>query len=129
MQSIVSWCVHRRGAVAVFALALLILGGWRAGRVPLDVFPEFVPVQVEIQTEAPGLSPEQLSQLRLELEQLREFRRLAASIVKNSKGEVLLTALRRGFALARGRVRRRSPIAALQALVSSHERPAAFRGP
>src|ERR1700722_5022953 len=63
MQSIVSWCVHRRGAVAVFAVALFILGGWTAGRVPLDVLPEFVPVQVEIQTEAPGLSPEQVEQL------------------------------------------------------------------
>jgi superfamily II DNA or RNA helicase len=50
--------------------------------------------------DQPGLSPDQLAQLRVELEQLRAFRRLAASIVKNSKGEVLLTALRRGFAAA-----------------------------
>jgi superfamily II DNA or RNA helicase len=48
----------------------------------------------------PGLTPEQLAQLRAELKQLREFQRLAASIMKNSKGEVLLTALRRGFAAA-----------------------------
>ena len=31
---------------------------------------------------------------------LREFHSLAKSIIKNSKGEVLLTALRRGFAAA-----------------------------
>ena len=31
---------------------------------------------------------------------LREFHALAKSIIKNSKGEVLLTALRRGFAAA-----------------------------
>ena len=49
---------------------------------------------------SPGLTPEQLTQLRAELDQLREFRQLAASIIKNSKGEVLLTALRRGFAAA-----------------------------
>lgn len=51
---------------------------------------------------APGvkarLTPEQLAELNEEKEQLREFHRLATSIVRNSKGEVLLTALRRGFA-------------------------------
>jgi len=44
------------------------------------------------------LTPEQLAELNEEKEQLRKFHRLATSIVKNSKGEVLLTALRRGFA-------------------------------
>jgi len=63
MPSLVSWCVRRRGAVAVLALLTLILGAWATTRVPLDVFPEFVPVQVEIQTEAPGFSPEQVEQL------------------------------------------------------------------
>ena len=63
MRALVAWCVRRRGAVAVLALVLLLLGTWDAGRVPLDVFPEFVPVQVEIQTEAPGLAPEQVEQL------------------------------------------------------------------
>jgi superfamily II DNA or RNA helicase len=48
----------------------------------------------------PALTPDQLPQLRIELDQLRQFRQLAASIMKNSKGEVLLTALRRGFAAA-----------------------------
>lgn len=48
----------------------------------------------------PGLTPEQVAQLRAELEQLRRFGQLAASIMKNSKGEVLLTALRRGFKAA-----------------------------
>jgi superfamily II DNA or RNA helicase len=49
------------------------------------------------QPGAQGYTPEQLNELKTELQQLREFRQLAASIVKNSKGEVLLTALRRGF--------------------------------
>ena len=35
-----------------------------------------------------------------EMEELRAFLTLARSIVKNSKGEVLLTALRRGFTAA-----------------------------
>ena len=63
MRALVAWCVRRRGAVAVLALATLLLGAWDTAHVPLDVFPEFVPVQVEIQTEAPGFSPEQVEQL------------------------------------------------------------------
>jgi hypothetical protein len=46
------------------------------------------------------LSPDQLAELRQEMVQLREFHALARSILRNSKGEVLLTALRRGFAAA-----------------------------
>jgi len=46
------------------------------------------------------LTQEQLGELRAEMAQLREFRQLAESIVKNSKGEVLLMALRRGFEAA-----------------------------
>ncbi len=46
------------------------------------------------------LTDEQLAELRRERELLREFHDLAKSIVKNSKGEVLLTALRNGFAAA-----------------------------
>lgn len=52
-----------------------------------------------------ALTPEQLAELRREAAELREFHTLAKSILKNSKGEVLLTALRRGFdaaAKARG---------------------------
>jgi superfamily II DNA or RNA helicase len=46
------------------------------------------------------LTPEQLEEVRQEISQLREFHALAKSIIKNSKGEVLITALRRGFAQA-----------------------------
>lgn len=55
----------------------------------------------ETQGTAPGqLSPQQLQEMKQEMETLREFHTLARSIQKNSKGEVLLTALRRGFAAA-----------------------------
>lgn len=51
--------------VLVLAIAtLLVVLGIRAGRdVPLDVFPEFAPPMVEIQTEAPGLSTEEVESL------------------------------------------------------------------
>ncbi len=45
-------------------------------------------------------SPQELAELREELQRLREFLQLANSIDQNSKGEVLLQALRRGFATA-----------------------------
>ena len=43
-------------------------------------------------------SSQQLQEMKQEMEALREFHALARSIQKNSKGEVLLTALRKGFA-------------------------------
>jgi superfamily II DNA or RNA helicase len=49
---------------------------------------------------AQQFSPGQLRELKEEMATLREFHALAKSIIKNSKGEVLLTALRRGFAAA-----------------------------
>jgi ERCC4-related helicase len=52
------------------------------------------------QQETNRLTPEQLTELRQEMARLREFHALAKSIVRNSKGEVLLTALRRGFEIA-----------------------------
>jgi superfamily II DNA or RNA helicase len=52
------------------------------------------------QQETTRLTPDQLANLRQELAQLREFHALAKSIVRNSKGQVLLTALRRGFEIA-----------------------------
>jgi CzcA family heavy metal efflux pump len=54
-----------RFRVIVLALALVLLGwgGWVASQAQLDVFPEFVQPQVTIQTEAPGLSPDQVETL------------------------------------------------------------------
>lgn len=54
-------------------------------------------------------SPEDLAQIRLETENLREFANLARSIVQNSKGEVLLTALRRGFEAASDAQKKQRP--------------------
>jgi ERCC4-related helicase len=45
-------------------------------------------------------TPEELQQMGTEVNDLKEFQSLAQSIVKNSKGEVLLTALKRGFVAA-----------------------------
>ncbi len=54
-----------RGRVVVLALsALLVAYGYRTVRTaPLDVFPEFAPPKVEVQTEAPGLSTDEVESL------------------------------------------------------------------
>ncbi len=54
-----------RGRVVVLALcALMMIYGFIAVKnAPLDVFPEFAPIKVEIQTEAPGLSTEEVESL------------------------------------------------------------------
>jgi CzcA family heavy metal efflux pump len=54
-----------RGRIVILALSALLIGfGIRTIRdAPLDVFPEFAPPKVEIQTEAPGLSTEEVESL------------------------------------------------------------------
>lgn len=63
LQAIVAWSIRNRVVVVVLA-ALLLAGGFHAARQSkLDVFPEFAPPQVIIQTEAPGLSAAEVEQL------------------------------------------------------------------
>lgn len=63
MRALVSLCVRHFGAVTALSVLALVLGCWGAMRAPLDVFPEFVPSQVDIQTEAPGFAPQQVEEL------------------------------------------------------------------
>jgi CzcA family heavy metal efflux pump len=63
MRGIIALCVRRFGAVTALTALALVLGCWGALDAPLDVFPEFVPSQVDIQTEAPGFSPQQVEEL------------------------------------------------------------------
>jgi CzcA family heavy metal efflux pump len=63
MRAIVALCVRHFGAVTALTVLALVLGSWGALRSPLDVFPEFVPSQVDIQTEAPGFAPQQVEEL------------------------------------------------------------------
>src|ERR1700726_4818344 len=63
MRALVAICVRHFGAVTALTILALVLGCWGALRSPLDVFPEFVPSQVDVQTEAPGFAPQQVEQL------------------------------------------------------------------
>ena len=63
MHALIALCVRRFGAVTALSVLALVLGCWGARDAPLDVFPDFVPSQVDIQTEAPGFSPQQVEEL------------------------------------------------------------------
>ncbi|HEY1122515.1 MAG TPA: efflux RND transporter permease subunit, partial [Haloferula sp.] len=63
LRSLIHFSLRYRAAVVVIGLLVMAIGMWQAPRMPLDVFPDFVPPQVTIQTEAPGLAPEQVEQL------------------------------------------------------------------
>ena len=63
MRALVALCVRHYAALTALTLLALVLGSWSALQAPLDVFPEFVPSQVDIQTEAPGFAPQQVEEL------------------------------------------------------------------
>jgi CzcA family heavy metal efflux pump len=63
LQALVSFSLRYRGVVVILAGILLAYGFYVAKNAKLDVFPNFVQPQVVIQTEAPGLSPEQVELL------------------------------------------------------------------
>src|SRR5436853_3877209 len=63
LQALVNFSLKFRGVVVALACLLLGYGFYIAKNAKLDVFPNFVQPQVVIQTEAPGLSPEQVEVL------------------------------------------------------------------
>ena len=63
MNWLVASALRFRILVVAAALVMIVVGIRTANDVPLDVFPEFAPPRVEIQTEAPGLSTEEVDSL------------------------------------------------------------------
>ncbi|HEX3755323.1 MAG TPA: efflux RND transporter permease subunit [Rhizomicrobium sp.] len=63
MRWLVDLCVRYAGAIATLTLIGLLAGFWAARNAPLDVFPDFVPSTVDIQTEARGFTAQQVEQL------------------------------------------------------------------
>ena len=60
---LVAHALKLRVIVVLLAALLVILGLPALRNSPLDVFPEFAPPLVEVQTEAPGLAPEEVESL------------------------------------------------------------------
>ncbi len=63
MDALIRWSIRYRVAVAAMSVVWFVAGVFFALNAPLDVFPEFVPPQVTIQTEAPGFAPEHVEQI------------------------------------------------------------------
>src|SRR6185295_17758837 len=63
MNWIVRTALNLRVVVVALAAVLMIFGIRAVQETPLDVFPEFAPPLVEIQTEAPGLSTVEVESL------------------------------------------------------------------
>ncbi len=63
LTRIIRWSVEHPLVVLTGAAILLVLGASTVLHTRYDVFPEFVPPQASVQTEAPGLVPEQVEQL------------------------------------------------------------------
>lgn len=60
---LIAWSLHNRLIVLAFTLVLFVAGAYVLQRMSVDVFPEFAPPQVVIQTEAPGMAPQDVETL------------------------------------------------------------------
>ncbi|HUS35429.1 MAG TPA: efflux RND transporter permease subunit [Verrucomicrobiae bacterium] len=63
IRAIVQFSLRYRAVVLILACVTIVYGIHVTMRAKLDVFPDFVPPQVTIQTEAPGMSPEDVEEL------------------------------------------------------------------
>jgi cobalt-zinc-cadmium resistance protein CzcA len=61
-----NWIIHfslrNRLLICILALVLVVIGGRALTRLPIDAFPDTTPVQVQINTSVPALSPEEAEQ-------------------------------------------------------------------
>ncbi|MGZ8226066.1 MAG: efflux RND transporter permease subunit [Methylococcaceae bacterium] len=63
LAALVRFSIRFFGIVIALAVLILLYGGYRFTTAGLDIFPEFSPKRVIIQTESPGLSAEQVEVL------------------------------------------------------------------
>ena len=63
MNNLILWSITHRWIVAIAAVILTVYGLVVTIQLPVDVFPDFAPVQVVVQTDAPGFAPEEVESL------------------------------------------------------------------
>jgi len=57
---IIGWSLHHRLLVILGSLAFVIWGVYSLSHLPIDAFPDTTPIQVQVNTVAPALSPEEV---------------------------------------------------------------------
>jgi cobalt-zinc-cadmium resistance protein CzcA len=62
LEWIINWSLSHRMLVVLLAIILTVVGASAASRLPIDAFPDTTPVQVQINTFAPALSPSEIEQ-------------------------------------------------------------------
>src|SRR5574338_1034174 len=60
---LIAWALRNRLIVLALTIVLFVAGAFTLQRMSVDVFPEFAPPQVVIQTEAPGMAPQDVESL------------------------------------------------------------------
>jgi cobalt-zinc-cadmium resistance protein CzcA len=70
LNRIIDWSLNNRLIVLAGALVFVLLGAWSLSGLNVDAFPDTTPVQVQINSMAPGLAPEEVErQLTFPVEQ------------------------------------------------------------
>ncbi|MGE3511460.1 MAG: efflux RND transporter permease subunit [Vicinamibacterales bacterium] len=62
LNAVITWSLRHRFLVIAITLAIAIAGVYSALHLPVDAFPDTTPVQVQINTVAPALSPLEIEQ-------------------------------------------------------------------
>ena len=60
---LIAWSLHNRLIVLAVTIVLFVAAGYALQRMSVDVFPEFAPPQVVVQTEVPGMAPQDVESL------------------------------------------------------------------
>lgn len=60
LTKLIDWCLHHRLFVVLASAALVVAGALAFSKLDIDAFPDTTPIQVQVNTSAPSLSPEEI---------------------------------------------------------------------
>ena len=63
LKGIVTFCVKNASTIFIIGVCVFLYGIYSVKTAKLDIFPEFAPAQIVIQTESPGFSAELTDQI------------------------------------------------------------------